>query len=97
MTRPPKTATPLPADAVTDVAPLAKVPWLKARVTVEVLPVTMLPKASETATLTRGLVSAPAVALVGCWRKTSLDAAAGLIVNEPEEAAVRPFSLAFRA
>ena len=43
--------------------------------------VTTLLILSSTFTVTAGLIAAPAVVLVGCWPKTTLLAAAGLIVK----------------
>jgi hypothetical protein len=60
-----------------------------ARLTWSVLsPVTTLPSASWTWTVTAGVMVAPATALVGCWRKTSLLAAPGVMLKVDEVAAV---------
>src|SRR3954469_12287851 len=50
--------------------------------------VTVLPKASCTVTCTAGLIATPAVAVVGCTVKATLEAAAGLTLNPAEVAPV---------
>ena len=81
MTRLLNVATPFTAAAPTVPEPPANVPELRVSVTVDVLPGTVLPNASRTATVTAGVIAAPAVALVGCCANTTLAAAAGLTVN----------------
>ena len=82
-TRLPKVAIPLTAATLAVVPPPAKVPPLNVSVTVDVSAVTVLPKASSTATATAGLMAAPAVASLGAWANASWVAAAALIVNGP--------------
>src|SRR5262245_61391732 len=96
MTRLLNVATPLTAAALTVLEPPAKVPELRVSVTVDVSVVTALPELSRTATVTAGLIVAPAVALLGCWTKASLAAAPAVIVNDVEVALVRVPSLAVR-
>ena len=68
-------------------------PLATAIVSVDVLLVTTLPKASSTATVIDGLSACPAVPLVGvCWR-TNLLAAAGLTLIVPVVAFVKPLSV----
>src|SRR5437763_10901699 len=81
MTRLPNVATPLTAFTVTVFPPPANVPPLRVRVTAEVLPVTVLPNESCTATVTAGVIGTVAVLGVGCWTNPRFAAAAGLIVN----------------
>ena len=87
-------ATPLDAVAVAVVEPVENLPLLRVKVTVELFVVTTFPKASSTSTVTPGLMATPAVALVGCWPKTNLVAAAALIVKVDEVAVVRAASVA---
>src|SRR5215470_17571967 len=74
MDRPEKVATPeatVTAEPPLRVPPAGLVPM--ARLTVVALSeVSMLPLASSTATLTAGLIAAPAAALEGPWTKASL-------------------------
>src|SRR5947207_932855 len=49
---------------------------------------TVFPNASCTVTCTAGAIDTPAVALVGCTVKASLEAAAGLMVNAADVAPV---------
>ena len=75
-------ATPLIAATVIvpERVPLAGlVPIATVMLLVEV--VTVLPRASWTATCTAGVLAAPAAALLGCTVKTSLAAAAALMLN----------------
>src|SRR5437763_16476290 len=75
-------ATPLTADTAVvpeSVPPPGLVPMATVMLAVEL--VTVLPNASCTATCTAGEIAAPAVALVGCTVKASLEAAAGLMLN----------------
>src|SRR3954464_12399239 len=58
--------------------------------------VTVLLNASCTVTCTAGLIATPAVALVGCAVKASLDAAAGLMVKATLPAPVSAPEAAFR-
>src|SRR5436189_141736 len=57
-------------------------------VTIALELVTVLLKASSTVTCTAGAMETPAVALVGCTVKASLDAAAGVMLNVDEVAEV---------
>src|SRR5512140_1779669 len=89
MERSENVATPADADtiAVPDSVPLpGLVPIATVTFAVEV--VTVLPNASCTATRTLGEIAAPAMALVGCAVKASLDAAAGEMVKATEVAGV---------
>src|SRR5512132_4378816 len=82
-------ATPVTADIVVvpeSVPPPGLVPMATVMLAVEL--VTVFPNASCTATCTAGEIAAPAVALVGCTVKASLEAAAGLMVNADEVAPV---------
>src|SRR3954469_2187794 len=82
-------ATPAVADTVVvpdSVPPPGLVPM--ATVTLAVELVAVLPNASCTVTCTVGLMALPAVALVGCTVKATLDAAAGLMLNTDEVAPV---------
>ena len=80
-----------PASTVTDeppvkVAPLGLVP--KAReIEVPLSPVSMLPLASSTATVTAGVMVAPAAVLVGPWTKPSLVGRPGVMLKGDEVAA----------
>src|SRR5437899_2973487 len=58
--------------------------------------VTVLPKASCTATWTAGEIATPAVLFDGCTLKASLEAAAGEMLNPLEVALVRPLEVAFK-
>jgi hypothetical protein len=86
----PNEATPADAVAVALATPPAKVPLFRATATVEPSDVTRLPYWSCTITVTAGPIVAPAVALVGCWPKTTLLAAAGLTAMAPDTAGVTP-------
>lgn len=90
MERPAKVAT--PADTVTAEPPVSvPAPGLfpMARVTVVVLlPVSTLPLASSTATVTAGEMAEPACALLGPWMNTRLFAAPGVTVKADEVAVV---------
>src|SRR3954469_25873337 len=84
-----KVATPLTAATVVvpdSVPPPGLVPIATVMLAVEL--VTVLLKASSTATCTAGEMATPAAALVGCTAKASLDAAAGLMLNADEVAPV---------
>src|SRR5262245_37426644 len=96
MTRLLNVARPFTAAALAVLEPPANVPELRVSVTVDVLPVTVLPNASRTPTVTAGVIVAPVVALVGCWRKASFAAAPGLTVNELDVALVSVPSLAVK-
>src|SRR4051794_29170523 len=77
-----KVATPALADTVVvpdSVPPPGLVPIATVMLAVE--PVTVFPNASCTATCIAGLIATPAVAVVGCRVKASLDAAAGLMLK----------------
>src|ERR1043165_9109367 len=81
----------IPATAATVVVPdSVPPPGLVpiATVTFAVELVTVLPKASCTATCTAGEMFTPAISLVGWAVKASVDAAAGLMLNEVEAAPV---------
>src|SRR3954462_15860401 len=80
-------AMPLTAATVVvpdSVPPPGLVPIATVMLAVEL--VTVLPNASCTATCTAGAIDTPAVALLGCAVKATLEAAAGLMLN-PEEVA----------
>ena len=53
-----------------------------------VSPVSMLPLASSTATVTAGVMVAPATVLLGPWTKASWVAAPGVMLKAAEAAAV---------
>src|SRR5512140_926777 len=75
-------ATPLTADTVVvpdSVPPPGLVPMATVMLAVEL--VTVFPNASCTATCTEGEIDTPAVALLGCAVKATLDAAAALMLN----------------
>src|SRR5688500_17369632 len=57
-------------------------------------PLTVFPNGSCTPTSTARLITAPAVALVGCTVKASLEAAAGVMLNADEVAPVRAAEVA---
>src|SRR3954464_610989 len=89
MDRPEKLATPADADTVAvpeSVPPPGLVPTATVMLAVEL--VTVLLNASCTVTCTAGEIPTPAVALVGWTVKASFDAAAALMLNPPEGAAV---------
>ena len=92
-----KVATPLTAAAVS-VPPSVPLPGFvpRAIVTLEVFVVTTLPLASSTATWTAGAMLAPAAVLLGWALKTSLLAAAGVMLNAAEVAPLRLPSAAVR-
>src|SRR3954466_8101850 len=77
--RPPDAATVVVPDSV---PPPGLVPMATVMLAVEL--VAVFPNASCTVTCTAGLTALPAVALVGCTVKASLDAAAGLMLNVDE-------------
>jgi hypothetical protein len=81
-----------PAETVTAAPPVSvEVPGLvpMARLTWSVLsPVTTLPLASWTWTVTAGAMAVLTAAVLGCWRKTSLLAAPGVMLKAAEVAAV---------
>src|SRR3954454_6049410 len=82
-------ATPLTADTVVvpeSAPPPGLVPMATVMPAVEL--VTVLLKASCTVTCTAGEMATPAVALVGCTVKASLDAAAGVMLKAAEVAEV---------
>src|SRR5512132_2853119 len=82
-------ATPLVAATVVvpdSVPPPGLVPIATVMLAAE--PVTVFPNASCTVTCTAGAIATPAVALLGCTVKASLDAAAGLMLNAEEVAPV---------
>src|SRR5213075_2624901 len=84
-----KLATPFTADAVVvpdSVPPPGLVPM--ATVTLALELVTVLPKASCTATCTDGAMAAPAMAVVGCTANASLADAAGVMLKPAEVAPV---------
>src|SRR5688572_31691896 len=88
-------ATPLTADTVVvpdSVPPPGLVPIATVMLAVEL--VTVFPNVSCTATCTAGLITAPAVAFVGCTVKASLEAAAGVMLNADEVAPVRAAEVA---
>src|SRR5947207_8700159 len=89
-------ATPLTAATVVvpdSVPPPGLVPIATVMLAVEL--VTVLPKASWTATCTAGEMLTPAVALVGWTVKASFDAAAALMLNPAEVAPVSGDDAAF--
>src|SRR5262245_8962516 len=89
--------TPATADAVIvpeSVPPPGLVPMATVMPAVEL--VTVFPNTSCTVTCTAGLIAAPAVAFAGCTVKASLEAAAGLMVNDDEVAPVSPPEVAVR-
>src|SRR5262245_49036983 len=82
-------ATPPAADTVGapgSVPPPGLVPIAWVMLAVEV--VTVLLNASCTVTCTAGLIATPAVAFAGCRVKASLEAAAGVMLNDAEVAPV---------
>ena len=85
-----------PFTALTVVVPL-RVPLLglvpMATVTEAVLPVTTLPPASCTCTVTAGVIEEAAVAFDGCVPNTSLAAAPTVMLNVSLVAPVRPLLL----
>src|SRR3954463_13968891 len=80
---PPDAATVVVPDSV---PPPGLLPMATVMLAVEL--VTVLPKVSCTVTRGAGVMAAPAAALVACTGKASLEAAAGLMVNAVELAAV---------
>src|SRR5512139_3676695 len=86
-----KVATPLIADTVVvpdSVPPPGLVPIATVMFAVEL--VTVLLNASCTVTCTAGAIATPAVALLGCTVKATLDAAAGMMLNSDEVAPASP-------
>src|SRR5512133_2167592 len=84
-----KLATPFTAATVVvpdSVPPPGLVPMDTVTLAVEL--VTVLPNASCTASCTAGLIAAPAVALPGWTMNARLEAAAGVMLNADEVAAV---------
>src|SRR5262249_43390303 len=97
MDRVEKVATPATAATVAvplRVPPPGLVPM--ATVTLDVVVVTMLLKASSTATVTAGLMAAPAAVFVGCCTKARWVAAAAVMLKAVEVAPVRAVSAAAR-
>src|SRR5512132_4087788 len=90
-------ATPADADRVVvpdSVPPPGLVPMATVMLAVEL--VTVLLNWSCTVTRTAGLIATPAVALLGCTVKASLDAAAGLMVKPTLPVPVSAPEAAFR-
>src|SRR5512147_923864 len=90
-------ATPATAATVVEpdsVPPPGLLPMATVMLAVEL--VTVLPNASCTATCTAGLIATPAVTFDGWTVKASLDAAAGLMLNDDDVAPVNPLELAAR-
>src|SRR4051812_19197900 len=84
-----KVANPLAAATVVvpdSVPPPGLMPM--ASVTLADEPVTVLPKASCTATTTAGAIATPATALLGCTENASFAAAAGVMLKPVLEAPV---------
>src|SRR5258706_352341 len=89
----------MPETAATVVVPESVPPpgfATMAMVTLADDPVTVLPKLSWTVTWTAGAIEVPAAALVGWTMKASLFAAAGVMLNAAEVAAVSPPEVATR-
>src|SRR6185436_14950407 len=88
-----------PATAATVAVPdSVPPPGLKPMATVMLAPelVTVFPNVSCTATSTAGLSDVPAVVLVGCTVKASLEAAAGAMLKAAEVAPVSAPDAAFK-
>src|SRR5512140_2877157 len=88
-------ATPATAAKVVvpdNVPPPGLVPMATVMLAVEV--VTVFPSTSCTATCTAGLIVAPALALVGCWRNATLEGTSGLMVNATDVAPVSDAAVA---
>src|SRR5690349_13002713 len=84
-------ATPLDADTVVvpdSAPPPGLVPIATVMLVVEL--VTVFPNVSCTVTCTDGEMETPAVALLGCTVKASLEAAAAVMLNPEELAPVSP-------